>query len=110
MAPVVRGEENVPDGAVTEQGCLFVGNHTRFGLYDLPFLMYELYLRGHKVPCFLSHTFFFALQMTSILSCQAYQQLAKLFAILGCRALSLSYLQLLRYILSHCYATQALRF
>ena len=49
MAPVVRGAENVPDGAVKERGCLFVGNHTQFGLYDLPFLMYELYLRGHKV-------------------------------------------------------------
>jgi 1-acyl-sn-glycerol-3-phosphate acyltransferase len=50
VAPVVRGAENVPDGAVSERACLFVGNHTRFGLYDLPFLMYELYLRGHKVP------------------------------------------------------------
>jgi len=49
LAPVVRGAENVPDGAVKERGCLFVGNHTQFGLYDLPFLMYELYLRGHKV-------------------------------------------------------------
>lgn len=49
MAPVVRGAENVPDGAVSDRACLFVGNHTLFGLYDLPFLMYELYLRGHKV-------------------------------------------------------------
>lgn len=49
VAPVVRGAENVPDGAVKERGVLFVGNHTQFGLYDLPFLMYELYLRGHKV-------------------------------------------------------------
>ena len=49
LAPVIRGAENVPDGAVKERGCLFVGNHTQFGLYDLPFLMYELYLRGHKV-------------------------------------------------------------
>ena len=49
LAPVVRGAENVPDGAVKERGCLFVGNHTQFGMYDLPFLMYELYLRGHKV-------------------------------------------------------------
>lgn len=49
LAPVVRGAENVPDGAVKKRGCLFVGNHTQFGLYDLPFLMYELYLRGHKV-------------------------------------------------------------
>ena len=39
----------MPDGAVKERGCLFVGNHTQFGMYDLPFLMYELYLRGHKV-------------------------------------------------------------
>lgn len=49
ISPVIRGAENVPDGAVKERGCLFVGNHTQFGLYDLPFLMYELYLRGHKV-------------------------------------------------------------
>lgn len=49
VAPVVRGAENIPDGAVEQRACLFVGNHTRFGLYDLPFLMYELYLRGHKV-------------------------------------------------------------
>ncbi|KAK9916210.1 hypothetical protein WJX75_000066 [Coccomyxa subellipsoidea] len=49
VAPVVRGAENVPDGAVSDRACLFVGNHTLFGLYDLPFLMYELYLRGHKV-------------------------------------------------------------
>ena len=47
---MVRGAENIPDGAVEQRACLFVGNHTRFGLYDLPFLMYELYLRGHKVP------------------------------------------------------------
>lgn len=29
---------------------LFVGNHTLMGLYDLPILMLELYLRGFKVP------------------------------------------------------------
>lgn len=51
VAPVVRGAENIPDGAVSDRACLFVGNHTRFGMYDLPFLMYELYLRGHKVCC-----------------------------------------------------------
>lgn len=28
---------------------LFVGNHTLYGLYDLPFIMMELYLRGYKV-------------------------------------------------------------
>jgi len=49
VAPVVRGAENIPDGAVSDRAYLFVGNHTRFGMYDLPFLMYELYLRGHKV-------------------------------------------------------------
>ena len=57
LAPVVRGAENVPDGAVKERGCLFVGNHTQFGLYALPFLMYELYLRGHKVLSLSQHLF-----------------------------------------------------
>lgn len=28
---------------------LFVGNHTLFGLYDLPLIMGELYTRGFKV-------------------------------------------------------------
>ena len=53
MAPVVRGAENIPDGVVSDRACLFVGNHTLFGLYDLPFLMQELYLRGHKVCSYL---------------------------------------------------------
>ena len=49
LAPVVRGAENIPDGLAEPRGILFVGNHTRFGLYDLPFLMMELHLRGHNV-------------------------------------------------------------
>ena len=49
LAPVVRGVENIPDGLVAERGILFVGNHTRFGMYDMPFLMIELHLRGHNV-------------------------------------------------------------
>jgi len=49
VAPVVRGEENLPDPlAPKARPLLFVGNHTRFGLYDLPFLVCELYLRGLK--------------------------------------------------------------
>jgi hypothetical protein len=46
---VVRGTENIPDGLAEPRAVLFVGNHTRFGLYDLPFLMMELHLRGHNV-------------------------------------------------------------
>ena len=46
---MVRGVENIPDGLVAERGILFVGNHTRFGMYDMPFLMIELHLRGHNV-------------------------------------------------------------
>ena len=57
LAPVVRGAENIPDGLVEPRGVLFVGNHTRFGLYDLPFLMMELHLRGHNVRALsLAHT------------------------------------------------------
>ena len=40
VSPVVLGERHLPDplqgGA---QPLLFVGNHTRFGLYDLPLLV-----------------------------------------------------------------------
>ncbi len=50
MAPLVLGTENLPDPlALNARPLLFVGNHTRFGLYDLPFLVCELYLRGFKV-------------------------------------------------------------
>ena len=49
IAPMVLGTENLPDPlAARARPLLFVGNHTRFGLYDLPFLVCELYLRGFK--------------------------------------------------------------
>jgi hypothetical protein len=28
---------------------LFVGNHQKMGMYDMPLLLYELYMRGFKV-------------------------------------------------------------
>ena len=47
---MVLGAEHLPDPlAAKARPLLFVGNHTRFGLYDLPFLVCELYLRGFKV-------------------------------------------------------------
>ena len=65
LAPVVRGTENIPDGLAEPRAVLFVGNHTRFGMYDMPFLMMELHLRGHNVrarpPCS---------QLTMLLSAQ----------------------------------------
>lgn len=45
VAPVVLGEGSLPD-----PGCgrpiIFVGNHGKMGLYDMPLLMMELYMRG----------------------------------------------------------------
>ena len=50
LSPVMRGVENLPDPLKgPRRPLLFVGNHTLFGMLDLPFLMMELYLRGHKV-------------------------------------------------------------
>lgn len=44
------GTENLPDPlAQPRRPILFVGNHTLFGLYDLPMLMDQLYLRGFRV-------------------------------------------------------------
>ncbi|KAK9841300.1 hypothetical protein WJX74_003515 [Apatococcus lobatus] len=47
-SPVVRGAENLPSPLGPKKPILFVGNHTLVGLYDLPFLVYELYLRGFR--------------------------------------------------------------
>ena len=47
-APVVRGAHNLPSPLGPKKPILFVGNHTLTGLYDLPFLVYELYLRGFR--------------------------------------------------------------
>lgn len=55
ISPVVRGTENLPSASQTNRPLLFVGNHARIGLYDMPYLMSELYLRGVKV--ILSHCF-----------------------------------------------------
>lgn len=49
ISPVVRGVENLPSAGETSRPILLVGNHARIGLYDMPFLMIELYLRGVKV-------------------------------------------------------------
>ena len=45
---MVRGAENLPSPLGPKKPILFVGNHTLVGLYDLPFLVYELYLRGFR--------------------------------------------------------------
>lgn len=50
MAPVVRGLENLPKASDTNRPLLLVGNHARIGLYDMPFLVIELYMRRIKVP------------------------------------------------------------
>lgn len=51
LSPVVCGASRLPVEAVGTRPVLFVGNHTLMGLYDLPILMLELYLRGFKVCC-----------------------------------------------------------
>jgi 1-acyl-sn-glycerol-3-phosphate acyltransferase len=42
--PSVTGVERIPHG-----GALFVGNHTRYGFLDLPFMMSELWRRRQIV-------------------------------------------------------------
>lgn len=51
ISPVVLGLEHLPDplAEASQRPVLFVGNHQKMGLYDLPLLMYELYVRGYKV-------------------------------------------------------------
>ena len=39
ISPVVSGIESLPDPLVCGRPLLFVGNHTQFGLYDLPMLV-----------------------------------------------------------------------
>ncbi|GBF88231.1 alpha beta-hydrolase [Raphidocelis subcapitata] len=53
VSPVVVGSELLPDPS-DGRPILFVGNHQRIGLYDMPLFMYELYLRGFK-PKGLAH-------------------------------------------------------
>ena len=49
ISPVMRGLENLPSASDTQRPLLFVGNHARIGLYDMPYLIMELYLRRIKV-------------------------------------------------------------
>ncbi|GJP71321.1 hypothetical protein CLOP_g8635 [Closterium sp. NIES-67] len=66
VSPLVVGEGNLqrvqrelarqPDRSV-----LFVGNHTIYGFYDTPLLLYELYMRGFKCRC-LAHPSFWLQQ------------------------------------------------
>ena len=51
----MRGLENLPSASETNRPLLFVGNHARIGLYDMPYLIMELYLRRIKVSCHLSY-------------------------------------------------------
>ena len=54
VSPVLHGEEHLPGQGETRP-LLFVGNHSRIGVYDLPWVLSELYLRGIRVrlPSFL---------------------------------------------------------
>jgi len=49
ISPLVAGAHHLPDPAdpaTAGRPLLFVANHARYGLYDLPFLVSELYARG----------------------------------------------------------------
>ena len=47
ISPLTLGLENVPPpDALAGRPLLFIGNHTQFGLYDLPLLFMEMYGRG----------------------------------------------------------------
>lgn len=56
VSPLVLGTEHLPDPAqvVGRRALVFVGNHQRMGLYDMPLLMMELYVRGFQ-PKGLAH-------------------------------------------------------
>ncbi|KAF6260587.1 hypothetical protein COO60DRAFT_1625641 [Scenedesmus sp. NREL 46B-D3] len=49
VSPVLLGQEHLPGLVGSGRPLLFVGNHQKCGLYDMPLLAYELYLRGFKV-------------------------------------------------------------
>ena len=53
ISPLTLGLENVPPpGALAGRPLLFIGNHTQFGLYDLPLLFMEMYSKGAACrPC-----------------------------------------------------------
>ena len=42
ISPVVSGDARLPDPLSMGRPLLFVGNHTQFGLYDLPMLVRTL--------------------------------------------------------------------
>jgi hypothetical protein len=47
ISPLTLGLDNVPaPGTLYGRPLLFVGNHTQFGLYDLPLLFMEMYGKG----------------------------------------------------------------
>lgn len=48
VLPVMQGTENLPSREEVRP-LLFVGNHSRMGVYDLPWVLSELYMRGYKV-------------------------------------------------------------
>ena len=50
ISPLFLGLENVPlPGSLGGRPILFIGNHTQFGMYDLPLYMAEMYSRGYQV-------------------------------------------------------------
>ncbi len=65
VSPVVLGTGNLPDPLAAEaRPLLFVGNHTRFGLFDLPLLVQPSAPPAHPClkpplsplpPCLLGH-------------------------------------------------------
>ncbi|CAI5990242.1 unnamed protein product, partial [Closterium sp. NIES-65] len=62
VSPLVVGEGNLQlvQQELAQQpnrSVLFVGNHTIYGFYDTPLLLYELYMRGFKCRC-LAHPSF----------------------------------------------------
>ncbi|KAF8058058.1 acyltransferase-like protein [Scenedesmus sp. PABB004] len=49
VSPVLLGQEHLPALVSSGRPLLFVGPHGKMGLYDMPLLTYELYMRGFKV-------------------------------------------------------------
>jgi hypothetical protein len=50
ISPLTLGLENIPlPGSLGGRPLLFIGNHTQFGLYDLPLYMMEMYGKGYQV-------------------------------------------------------------
>lgn len=47
IAPLTLGIDNLPEAS--DRPLLFIGNHTQFGMYDLPLLMMEMYSRGYQL-------------------------------------------------------------